>query len=211
MRRQTVLLVDDHLVFTEGIARILSETLHVVGTIADAALIVETAARLQPDVVVMDISMPGMSGLEALRRLLAARKDQRVILLTMHADARLASEAFRLGARGFVLKQSSGQELVAAIDAVLAGHKYLPAQLTEGVLALTAKAASGRADISLSSQQREVLRLLIEGCRMKEIAERLRLSPRTVETLKYEMMRDLEIHSTPELVRIAVERKLVGY
>jgi len=210
MSRETVLLVDDHVVLAEGIVRILADRFDVVGTVTDAGAIVETVRRLQPDVILMDISMPGVSGLEALRRVLAAKKDQRVVVLTMHADPRLACEALQLGARGFVLKHGSGQELVAAIDAVLAGHQYLPAALTEGVLGLLA-ARPHAGPAVLSPQQREVLRLVVEGCRMKEIAERLRLSPRTVETLKYEMMRDLDLHSTPELVRYALEHKLVAY
>jgi len=132
-----------------------------------------------------------------------------MVFLTMHADARMAAEAFRLGARGFVLKHSSGDELVRAIDEVLQGHKYMSAALTDDVLALM----STRPDpgVELTSRQQEVLRLIVNGQRMKEIAASLQLSPRTVETIKYEMMRDLDVHSTPELVRYAIEHKLVVF
>jgi CheY-like chemotaxis protein len=135
MRRATVMIADDHVAFTDGIVRILETRFDVVGTVTDGDLLVEAAARLHPDVIVMDISMPSVSGLEALRRLRTRPSDSKVIFLTLHSDPKLAAEAFRNGARGFVLKQSTGEELIAAIDAVLEGHKYLAAALTEGVLA----------------------------------------------------------------------------
>jgi DNA-binding NarL/FixJ family response regulator len=133
-----------------------------------------------------------------------------VVFLTMHADASLAAEAFRLGAKAFVLKHSSGDELVKAIEAVLQGHKYISPALTDEVLALMS-APPLTLGGELSSRQREVLRLIVNGHRMKEIAAHLKLSPRTVETIKYEMMRDLKVHSTTELVRFAIEHRLVVF
>jgi len=133
-----------------------------------------------------------------------------VILLTMHADAKLAADAFRLDAKGFVLKQSSGDELVKAIESVLEGHKYMSAALTEEVLALMSEPAASQG-AELSARQKEVLRLIVNGHRMKEIAATLNLSPRTVETIKYEMMRDLRVHSTTELVKYAIENRLVVF
>lgn len=210
MRRPTVLLADDHVVFTDGIIRILEEHFDVVGTVADGSSLPAAASRHHPDVIVTDISMPTVSGLEALRQLKARHVDSSVIFLTMHADATLAAEAFRLGAKGFVLKHSSADELVKAIEAVLQGHKYMSSALTEEVLALMAE-PYGVSGVELSSRQREVLRLIVNGHRMKEIAAHLNLSPRTVETIKYEMMRDLNIHSTTELVRYAIEHRLVAF
>ncbi len=210
MRRPTVLLADDHVVFTDGIVRILSEHYDVVGIVTDGSALLDGATRHRPDVIVSDISMPTLSGLEGLRQMKTKHEDIRVIFLTMHADARLAAEAFRLGAKGFVLKQSSGDELVKAIDEVLQGHKYLSPALTDDVLALMA-APAGAASLELSARQQEVLRLIVNGHRMKEIAAKLNLSPRTVETIKYEMMRDLNVHSTPELVRYAIEHHLVVF
>ena len=210
MRRPTVLLADDHLVFMDGIIRILTERFDVVGTVMDGSALLEAASRLRPDVIVADISMPTQSGLEGLRQLKAKHVESRVIFLTMHADARLAAEAFRLGARGFVVKQSSGEELVKAIDEVLQGHKYLSAVLTDEVLALmSSNERTPAAD--LSPRQQEVLRLIVNGHRMKEIAANLHLSPRTVETIKYEMMRNLNVHSSTELVRYAIEHRLVVF
>jgi DNA-binding NarL/FixJ family response regulator len=210
MRRPTVLLADDHLVFIDGIIRILSDRFDVVGTVMDGSSLLEAASRLRPDVIVADISMPTQSGLEGLRQLKAKHVESRVIFLTMHADARLAAEAFRLGARGFVVKQSSGDELVKAIDEVLQGHKYLSAALTDEVLALMAS-TERTPSVDLSPRQQEVLRLIVNGHRMKEIAANLRLSPRTVETIKYEMMRNLNVHSSTELVRYAIEHRLVVF
>jgi DNA-binding NarL/FixJ family response regulator len=135
------MVVDDHGVFTDGIVRILAERFDVVGTVADGSQVLAAAVRLQPQVIVMDVSMPTVSGLEALRMLEAEEHEAKVIFLTMHAEATLAVEAFRMGARGFVLKQSSSDELITAIDAVLKGHKYLAAALIEEVMALMAAPA----------------------------------------------------------------------
>lgn len=210
MSRPTVLLADDHVVFSDGIIRILKEHFDVVGTVTDGSELLEAAIRLRPDVIVTDISMPVVSGLEGLRQLKAKHVESRVIFLTMHADAKLAAEAFRLGARGFVLKHASGDELVKAIEAVLQGHKYMSSVLTNDVLTLMSK-PPGSADFELSPRQQEVLRLIVSGYRMKEIGATLNLSPRTVESIKYEMMRGLNLHSTTELVRYAIEHRLVVF
>ena len=210
MRLPTVLLADDHVVFTDGIVQLFQGRFDVVGTVADGSLLLDAVARLHPDVVVMDISMPKLSGLEALRQLKAKQDPTKVIFLTMHAEAKLAAEALRVGAKGFLVKESSGAELINAVDAVLQGRTYLTSALTEEVLALTASPPDPAA-VTLSARQREVLRLIVNGQRMKEIAAALNLSPRTVETIKYDMMRDLNVHSTAELVRYAVENRLVAF
>ena len=209
-RLPTVILADDHVVFTEGIVRLLEGRAEVIATVTDGGQLVEAAARLHPDVLVMDISMPKVSGLEALRRLKANHDQSKVIFLTMHADASLATEALRAGAKGFVLKQSSGQELIDAIEAVVQGRTYLTSAITEEVLAMMAGPADPGA-VELTARQKEVLRLIVSGQRMKEIATALELSPRTVETIKYEMMRALKVHSTADLVRHAVEHRLVVF
>ena len=158
--------------------------------------------------IVADISMPVVSGLEALRRLKAARSDAKVIFLTMHADAQLATEAFRAGASGYVLKQSAGEELIAAIQEVLQGRTYLTPLMTKDVIANFTETTPPA--VKLTPRQREVLRLIAEGRRMKEIAAILELSTRTVETHKYEMMRGLGVESTAELVRYAIQIGLVA-
>ena len=208
MRRPTVLLADDHTVFVEGIICLLQDRFAIVGHVRDGMALLDAATRLHPDAIVMDLSMPGISGLDALRRLNRAETTAKVVILTMHRDARLAAEAVRLGAKGFVLKECSGEELVTALEAALRGHTYLAAQLTDEVLALAAAPAPDDG-VHLTARQREVLRLIVTGQRMKEIAAVLGLSPRTVEAVKYEMMRTLDVHSTPELVRYAIQRQLV--
>ena len=210
MRGPTILLADDHPVFVDGIVSLLQDRFEIVGRVRDGTALLEAAARFRPDAIVMDLSMPGISGLEVLRRLNQAQSTTRVVILTMHSDGRLAAEALRLGAKAFVLKDCSGEDLVTAIEAALRGHTYLAAQLTEEVLAL-ASASAPENGIDLTPRQREVLRLILNGQRMKEIAAVLGLSPRTVESVKYEMMRSLNVHSTTELVRYAIERGLVSF
>ena len=208
-RRTRVLLADDHAIVAEGLATLLKGHFDLVGTVGDGSELIDAARQLRPDVVVADIAMPVLSGLEALRRLKAARSDAKVIFLTMHADAHLASEAFRAGARGYVLKQSAGEELIAAIREVLQGRTYLTPLITKDVIA-TLTESTPQPAVKLTPRQREVLRLIAEGRRMKEIAAILELSTRTVETHKYEMMRVLGVESTAELVRYAIQIGLVA-
>jgi DNA-binding NarL/FixJ family response regulator len=203
MRRTRVLLADDHTIVAEGLKSLLQEHYDLVGTVADGYQLIEAAKTLRPDVIVTDVSMPVLGGLEALRRLKAELPGVKVIFLTMHADARLATEAFREGATGFVLKQCAGEELITAMEDVLSGRTYLTSRLTKDVL--TNMAASATEQITLTPRQREVLRLLADGKRMKEIAAILGLSTRTVETHKYEMMQTLGLGSTAELVRYAIK------
>jgi DNA-binding NarL/FixJ family response regulator len=203
-----VLLADDHAIFSEGLGHLLAGQAHVVGILDNADELSSEVARLHPDVVLLDLSMPGVGGLEALRALHASRQAVKVIILTMHAEPRLASECLKHGAAGFVLKQSSGDELVSAIHEVMRGHTYLTPRLTGDVLALIAEPAVAD-PVPLTGRQRQVLTLVVEGRRMKEIASLLDLSPRTVETVKYEMMRALGVHSTAELVRYALQHGLV--
>ena len=170
---------------------------------------IEAARRLRPDVVVTDVSMPGVSGIEAVRQLTGEGIAAKVIVLTMHADAELATLAMQAGASGFVVKHAAGEELLAAIQDVLQGRFYLTPAVTREVLARMAD-PSKQAATRLTGRQREVLRLIAEGRRMKEIAGILSLSTRTVETHKYDMMHALGLQSTAELVRYAVQHRLVG-
>jgi DNA-binding NarL/FixJ family response regulator len=208
-RRTRVLLADDHAIVAEGLATLLKSHFDLVGTVGNGNELVDTARKVRPDVIVADIAMPVLSGLEALRRLKAARSDAKVIFLTMHADAQLATEAFRAGASGYVLKQSAGEELIAAIQEVLQGKTYLTPLITKDVIT-TLTESTPRSGVKLTPRQREVLRLIAEGRRMKEIGAVLQLSTRTVESHKYEMMRALGVESTAELVRYAIQIGLVA-
>ena len=207
-RRTKVLLADDHAIVAEGLATLLKDHFDLVGTVGNGNELIDLARKLRPDVIVADIAMPVLSGLEALRRLKAARSEAKVIFLTMHADAQLATEAFRAGASGYVLKQSAGEELIAAIQEVLQGRTYLTPLITKDVIAKLTESTPPA--VKLTPRQREVLRLIAEGRRMKEIAAILELSTRTVETHKYEMMRGLGVESTAELVRYAIQIGLVA-
>ena len=205
MRRNTVLLADDHAIVMEGLARLLRDhDFDVVGAVGDGQALIDAAKRLRPDVIVTDLSMPGLSGLDVLARLKAEGIDSRVIVLTMHKDADLASVAMRGGASGFLLKESAGDELLAAIRQALQGGVYLAPALTRDVM----ERMAGASEPQLTVRQRDVLRLIVKGQRMKEIAANLGLSARTVETHKYEMMETLGLHSTAELVRYALDRRL---
>lgn len=207
MRRATVLIADDHTIVRDGLVSLLKESYDVVGAVGDGEALMEAAARLGPDVIVTDVSMPGPSGLEVLASLRARKIASRVIVLTMHHDAALAAHALREGAAGFILKHAAGDELVAAIEQVLRGHVYLTPPVVKDVMEQMADPRS--APVHLTSRQLEVLRLIVEGRRMKEIAAVLQLSTRTVESHKYEMMEALGVHSTAELVRYALQHRLV--
>lgn len=209
MRRATVLIADDHVIVREGLVRVLEDHFDVIGAVSDGLRLVEDAERLRPDFVVTDLSMPGLTGLEALRFLRSRRLNTKVIVLTMHADAELAREAIEAGASGFVLKHAATQELVTAIHEVLQGRVYLTPALTREVLASLSHAAAPGPAVQLTPRQLEVLRHIAEGRRMKEIAALLSLSTRTVEGHKYEMMQALGVQSTAELVRYALEHRVI--
>jgi DNA-binding NarL/FixJ family response regulator len=209
MRRYTVLIADDHAIVKEGLVTLLkSHGFDVVGAVANGEELLEAARRLRPDLIVTDISMPGLSGLDALTRLKAEHTESRIILLTMHHDAQLATRAMRAGASGFLLKHSAGEELLTAIHQAVEGRVYLTPTLTKEVIEQMA-IPSGEASPQLTVRQREVLRLILDGLRMKEIAATLNLSARTVETHKYQMMQTLGVDSTAELVKYAIEHRLV--
>ena len=208
-RRPTVLIADDHPIVIDGLVALLKDRFDVVGTVSDGTRLLDDVTRLRPDIVVTDISMPGLDGLAVLRRLKVQRSDTRVIVLTMHAGGELATEAMREGAYGFVLKQSASDELVIAINEVLQGRNYLTPAVTRDVMARLAE-GSAKPDAQLTTRQREVLRLITEGHRTKEIAAILNVSTRTVETHKYEMMQALGVQTTVDLVRYAIEHRLIA-
>jgi DNA-binding NarL/FixJ family response regulator len=209
MRRTTVLLADDHAILAEGLASLLKGHFDLVGTVGDGRRLLEAARELRPDVIVADIAMPVLSGLEALCLLKAEGLDAKVIFLTMHADAQLATEALRAGASGYVLKHSAGEELIRAVQEVVEGRVYLTPLLTKEVITTLTEPTTQPA-VQLTPRQREVLQLIAEGRRMKEIAATLQLSTRTVETHKYQMMQALGVDSTAALVRYAIQLGLVA-
>ena len=210
MNRPRVLLADDHTMFSQGLQSLLEDDFDLVGAVADGEALVEAARRLNPDVIIVDISMPVMNGLDAVRQLKKDGATAKIVFLTMHADDRLLAEAFRCGGSGYVLKQSAGEELITGIGKVLAGQKYVtPLIATEWAEDLT-KRVRGTQKLTLTPRQREVLQLVIEGCTMKEIATRLGISTRTAETHKYEIMEGLGVETTAELIQYAVKLGLTS-
>jgi DNA-binding NarL/FixJ family response regulator len=203
MDRPTLLLADDHVIVAHGLRSLLKDEFDLVGCVSDGVALVEAAQRLTPDVIVSDLAMPRMDVLRALRELAVLEVPSRVIVLTMHADAHLATEAFRLGAWGYVVKNAAGEELINAIHEVLAGRAYLTPLITKEVMT-TVQNALGDRQARPTFRQRQVLGLIAEGKRMKEIAAILHVSPRTVESHKYEMMESLGVRSTAELIQYAL-------
>jgi DNA-binding NarL/FixJ family response regulator len=206
--RPKVLLADDHAIVAEGLARLIGEVADLVGQVNDGVRLVEEARRLRPDVIVTDITMPGMSGLDAMRQLKSEGSEARFIFLTIHAEARLAAEAIRSGASGYLLKQAAGHELYDAIDAAINGRIYLTSLITGEVLR-NMGSPSGAAERELTTRQRDVLRLLAQGKRMKEIAAELDISVRTVENHKAQLQQVLGLGSTADLVRFAIKQHIV--
>jgi len=202
-----VLIVDDHRAVAEGLVQILSDQFEVVATIADGRLVLEAISRLHPGIVLLDVSMPSVNGLEVLRQLRQRAPGVRVVVLTMHADASLAVEALRTGACGYVLK-SGGEELLTALQVVLAGDIYLARELRAKITTLMAGAADPR-QIALTPQQQEVLQLIVLGRRAREISGILGVPTGGVETIKRDLMQLLNVQSTAELVQYAIDHRLV--
>jgi DNA-binding NarL/FixJ family response regulator len=212
MTRAKVLLADDHTIVTEGLTSLLEKSFDLVGTVADGRAMVDAARRLRPDVIIADISMPLLNGLDAVRRLKKEGLSSKVIFLTMHSDRSLATEAFRGGASGYLLKSSAGDELVSAINQVLLGRAYVTPLIAKDLISILIESSQPASENSakLTPRQREVLQLIGEGRTMKEIAAELKISTRTAESHKYEMMQTLGVQSTAELIQYAIKIGLVA-
>ena len=207
--RPRILLADDHTMLLAAFQQLLAPTCDVVGTVADGRALLEAAPRLKPDVVVLDISMPLLNGIDACRQLQPKLPDTRWVFLTVSEDPDLAVEAFRLGASGFLLKSSAASELFSAIQMALEGRRYATPLLTKGVpLGVFLDRAPNPHGEKLTARQREVLQLLAEGKVMKEVANLLGVSPRTVAFHKYAIMEQLGVKTSAELVQYAVKHGL---
>jgi DNA-binding NarL/FixJ family response regulator len=212
-RRPRLLLADDHLLVAEALRSLLEAEFELVGVVEDGRALVEAAKKLHPEVIVADITMPHLNGIDALIQLRQAGDAVPVVFLTMHRDVTFARRALEAGAAGFVLKHSASDELVAALRAALKGETYLSPQIAGEILAAMQKGPDQPADpvASLTPRQREVLQLLAEGRSAKEIASSLGISARTVEFHKYQMMETLGVHSNAELVHFAIKQGLVEF
>ncbi len=207
-----VLLADDHTLVLEGFRRIVEQRCEVVGAVEDGRALLEAAIRLRPDLILLDISMPLLNGIDAARQLKKTLPDVKLVFVTMHADPAYVTEAFKAGASAYLLKRSAARELDQAIDSVLKGQYFVTALLTrELVTSLSEDHATlfaTRQD--LTPRQREVLQLVAEGRTIKEIGALLNISPKTVEFHKAQIMFHLDLHTTAELTKYALAHGLTS-
>jgi DNA-binding NarL/FixJ family response regulator len=210
----TVLLADDHAVVREGLRMLLDSQhgMEVVGEVGGGREAVREAARMQPSVVLMDISMPNMSGIEATRAITESYPKTKVIILSMHSDSEYVHRALRAGASGYVVKASASAEVVDAVRAVSDGRRFLSESVSETVIDQYLRGREAPADedplMRLSSREREVLQLIVEGWSPARIADEVALSPKTVETYRSRMMAKLSITNIPDLVKFAIKHGL---
>jgi DNA-binding NarL/FixJ family response regulator len=209
MQRPRIILADDHTLLLDALKNLMEPEFEVVGTFNDGQALVEAAQKLNPNVVVLDISMPTMNGLNAGQRLKQMMPMVKLVYLTMNHDPDVAGEAFRLGASAFVLKNSAATELLQAIRKVVRGGYYVTPLMTKGMEGSVVQYFKQRkAKYPLTLRQKEVLQLLAEGRSMKEVAFVLNVSPRTVAFHKYTMMEHLHIRSNAELIEYALRSSL---
>lgn len=215
MKQCDILLVDDHKVVIEGIRSLLGQRpdLRVVGEAHNGTQALVLAARLHPDIVIMDISMPQVSGVEAAQTMSMASPNSRVIIYTMHSDHRFILELFQAGIAGLVLKEDDPQELVRAVDLVRAGGvsygKYDPKRMLAELLQSTADASEGERLNALSPREKEVFRLLADGLSVKSIAVQLHISPKTVETHKHNILEKLAVETLVDLTKLAIRHGMI--
>lgn len=210
MKRPRVILADDHTLMLEALKNMLEPEFEVVGSFADGLSLVESAPALNPNVIVLDIGMPNMNGLNAGERLKQLMPTVKLIYLTMNQDPDLAGEAFRLGASAYLLKTSAAAELLQAIREVVRGGYYITPLMTKGMVgSFVQNFKRRRSKNHLTLRQKEVLQLLAEGRSMKEVAFVLNVSPRTIAFHKYTMMEHLHIRSSAELIEYAMRSSLV--
>jgi len=210
-RRPRVLIADDHTLVAEACVKLLEPEFEVVGIFADGQALLAAVPELRPDVIVLDVGMPLMNGLEAGKRIKKLVRTVRLVYLTMNTDVGIAAEAFRGGASGYLLKTSASAELVTAVREVLKGKQYVSPLVTndvEGFFLETRVSHMGQE--KLTNRQREVLQLLAEGRSMKEVAYILKLTPRTVAFHKYKIMERLRLRTNAELVQYAMREHVIS-
>jgi DNA-binding NarL/FixJ family response regulator len=210
MNLPRMILADDHTLVAEALHQLISPYFDVVATVADGRALVDAALSLKPDAVVVDMAMPLLNGLDACRQIKAKMPGLKLIFLTMNEDPELAVEAMRVGASGYVLKKSAGSELLKAIQAALRGKSYITPQIARGMQESFIRNPRGRSHPkSLTPRQREVVQLLAEGKSMKEAADVLSVTPRTVAFHKYRVMQELGFKTNADLVQFAIKCQIV--
>ncbi|TKB34790.1 MAG: response regulator transcription factor [Nitrospira sp.] len=212
MHKPRILLADDHALVLEGFRRILEGHYDLVGTVGDGRALLEAAKTLQPDVVILDVSMPLLNGIDAAAQLKKICPQAKIIVMTMHADTNYVRSAFEAGASAYVLKRSAVDELEQAIRAVLAGHSYITPLITRELVDVFVSKTLDKSPgtYSLTTRQREVLQLLAEGKTSKEIATVLNISSRTVEFHKGQILDHLNLQTTADLIKYALTHGIVS-
>lgn len=210
MKLPRVILADDHTLVAEALRQLIAPHYDVVAIVADGHALLDSATLLKPDVIVVDISMPLLNGLEAGRQLKQKMPSLKLVFLTMNEDPELAVDAMKSGALGYVLKKSAASELLQAIQAALRGKSYVSPQVARGMQESFIRNPQGSSSTkSLTPRQREVVQLLAEGKSMKQAGDVLRVTPRTVAFHKYRVMQDLGLKTNAELIQFAVKSRIV--
>ncbi|MDF0666873.1 MAG: response regulator transcription factor [Nitrospira sp.] len=212
MSKPRVLLADDHLLVLEGFRRILEGQYELVGAVEDGRALLDAAEKLQPDIVILDVSMPLLNGIDAAAQLKKICPGTKIIIVTMHADREYIRSAFEAGASAYVLKRSAVDELDQAIRAAVAGHSYITPLITKDMLDVFLSTASDTPGETqrLTTRQREVLQLLAEGRTAKEIANILNISSRTVEFHKSQILTQLNLQTTADLIKYALTHGIMS-
>ena len=210
--RPRVMLADDHSLVLEGLAKLVMEDCELVGKVEDGRALIEAALKMEPDIIILDVSMPKLNGLDAGRQLKKRLPSSKLIFLTMHADPMYAKEAFQIGASGFLLKRSAASELKQAIHAVMKGQYYVTPAIAKDFLSACTQEipASPALTNSLTPRQREVLQLIAEGHSTKEMASMLNVSPKTIEFHRAQIIQELGLHTSAELTRYAIAHGLIS-
>lgn len=208
MVKPRIVVADDHTLLVEAFEKLLSPECTVVATVADGRALLAAVDECRPDVVVLDVGMPLLNGLDAARQIKRTHPSTRLIFVTMNEDPDIAAEAFRAGASAYLLKRSAGSELLTAIREAMQGRSYVTPLVTHGMLGSLMTASPDRPH-RLTPRQREVLQLTAEGKSMKEVAAVLNVTPRTVAFHKYRMMEQLNLKSNAELVQYAIRHRVI--
>jgi len=208
MSKPRVLLADDHTLLLEAFQKLLADECEIVGVATNGRALVTAAATLRPDVIVVDVTMPLLNGIDAARQIKQTSPDVRIIFLTMNEDPNLAAEAFRAGASGYLLKRSAASELVTAIREVVKHRSYITPLVADGLVGSMLHGLEIR-PTSLTPRQREIVQLVSEGRSMKEVASILNIAPRTVAFHKYRIMEQLHLKTTAELIQYAIRNHIV--
>lgn len=210
MKLPRLIVADDHALVAEALCKLAAPCADIVATVGDGRALLEVAPTLNPDVVVVDLAMPLLNGLDAGKELKKRRPNVKLIFLTMNEDPDLALEAMKSGASAYLLKKSAGSELLDAIRAVTAGRTYITPQIARGMQESCINDPQGaKRGKSITPRQREVVQLLAEGKPMKVVADILKVTPRTVAFHKYRVMQDLGLKTSAELVQFAVRNKII--